>query len=188
MRARVSFALLAVACHGGDGGSAGGALERSIAQGLAAQLGVEVAHVTCAGARCTAALAGGGALTVAVHDRDWELDGLVIATAPLEQYVAAVCGDLGLAVKVSCGARAIAVAPGDRVACRLGDAGKAYATIRDGGDFAIELAIGRDAVAAREAPVDEAALDRASAALDRDDDGGAGEGDETELDAGAGAP
>ena len=156
-------------------------MERSIAQGLTAQLGVEVAHVTCGGARCTAALAGGGSLSIAVHDRDWQLDGLVIATAPLEQYLATVCADLGLAVKPACGARAIAVAPGDRVECRLGDLGRAFATIGNGGDFSIELAIGSDAVSAREAPVDEAALDRASLALDH----GSAEGDEPDVDGGA---
>jgi hypothetical protein len=184
VRAIVIAVLLAACGRGGDAGSGSPALERSIAQGLTAQLGVEVAHVTCGGSRCTAALAGGGSLSIAVHDRDWQLDGLVIATAPLEQYLALLCGDLGLNVKPACGARAIAVAPGDRVECRLGDLGRAFATIRDGGDFTIELAIGGDAVTAREAQADEAALDRASLALDH----GAAttdEGDQVEPDGGA---
>jgi hypothetical protein len=169
--------LVLTACHGGDAGSHAGGLERSIQRGLAAQLGVQVTAVACAGARCTATLAGGGTLPVAVHGKDWELDGLAIASAPLEAYVRDLAADLGLPVAVDCGPRVRAAQVGDRIECSLGAAGRAFATVRAGGDFTVELAIGPDAVAAREAPADEQALDRASLALDRAS-AGSGAGDE----------
>jgi hypothetical protein len=200
VRTALALALLGAApCRGGGGDDhpAAGGLERSIERGLGAQLGVAIAGVTCAGARCTATLEGGGALPVAVRGKDWELDGLVVAAAPLEQYLGAALADLGITAKIDCGARVRAVAVGDRIECRLGDAGRAWATIRAGGDFAIELAIGADAVAARAAAADDDALERQSVALDHDPDGGAGEGegegepDDAPQDAGvdaAGAP
>jgi hypothetical protein len=202
-RLRTALVVLGVlacgACRGhrSDGGGGGGAaargpLERSIAAGVRAQLGVEVGDVRCAGGACTASVVGGGALAISVRGADWELTGPVIAAAPLEQYLAATLGDLGIAATPDCGARVRTAAVGDRVECRLGAAGRAWATIRDGGDFAIELALGADAVAARSGDMDGAALERASAALDRSrraaSDGDGGEDAGAGGGAAAGAP
>jgi len=188
--------LLIAACGGGGGGDpapahGAGGLERSIQRGLAAQLGVQVASVTCAGDACKAILAGGGELPITVRGLDWKLDGLAVSVAPLEQYLTAVAGDLGVTGKIDCGARVRAAQPGDRIECKLGDSARAWATIQAGGDFSIELAVGPEAIAARTAPLDEKALEQASAALDHGRDGGVdgeGEGDESVAPVDAGAP
>jgi hypothetical protein len=187
--------LACAACGGGDdpgvarAATAQSAAEATIARGLAAQLGVAIDRVSCNGVRCTAHVAGGGELAIAVHGKDWSIDGLAIASAPLEQYLSAALADLGVAARPDCGPRVRAARIGDRIECRLGDAGRAWATIRDaGGAFSIELALGPDAVAARTAPTDESALDRASAAL------ATGSGDESDdepappIDAGVAPP
>jgi hypothetical protein len=196
VRAALGLMLIAAACGGGGGDPApahgASGLERSIQRGLAAQLGVQVTRVTCAGDACKATLAGGGELPITVRGLDWQLDGLAVSAAPLEQYLTAVAGDLGIAGKIDCGARVRAAQPGDRIECKLGDGARAWATIQAGGDFTIELAVGADAIAARTAPADEAALEQASVALDHGRDGGAGEGegegDESVAPVDAGAP
>ena len=183
---RAGLLLILAACGGGGGDAApahaAGGLERSIQRGLAAQLGVQVASVSCAGDACKAALVGGGELPITVRGLDWQIDGLAVSVAPLEQYLTSVAGDLGIAGKIDCGARVRAAQPGDRIECKLGDGARAWATIQPGGDFTIELAVGADAIAARTAPVDDVALDQASAALDHGRDAGPndgeGEGDE----------
>jgi hypothetical protein len=184
---RVPLGLfLIAACGGGHGDPAPahgpGGLERSIQRGLESQLGVKVASVACAGDACKATLVGGGELPITVRGLDWQIDGLAVAAAPLEQYLGGVAADLGIAGAIDCGARVRAAQPGDRIECKLGDGARAWATIQAGGDFTIELAVGADAIAARTGPIDEASLDQASAALDhgRDagPDDGEGEGDE----------
>ncbi len=171
--AAVGVAALAIACHGGarNDHSASGvsaSLRRSIADGLAGQLGARVTEVRCSDGQCTATLDGGGELPIAIHGSDWELRGLVIASTPLEQYLATALADLGVTGPVDCGVHVRAAKVGDRVECKLAAGGRAWATIRNSdGDFAIEIAVGADAVAARQADVDVAALDRLSAALDR---------------------
>jgi hypothetical protein len=186
---RGAFIVLGIAaCHGGADTATrvNDALERSIQSGLTAQLGVAVRHVTCSGSHCTATLETGDALPVVAVGKDWELAGMVISSAPLEQYVDDVASDLGLAVKADCGPRIRAAHAGDRIDCGLGADGRAFATVKEGGDFTIELAIGPDAVAARLAPYDEGALERASSALALDRAGADDEeGGDAPVDGGA---
>ena len=164
-------------------------MSRSIVDGLRTQLGVEVSGVRCADGRCAAVMADGGQLPISIHGDDWELGGLVIASAPLEAYVVGALADLGVTARVDCGPRVRAAQIGDRVACALDNGGRAFATIRDGaGAFTLELAIDREAAAARQGPADVAALDRQSAALDRGGDAVGEGGDESAAgeDGGAG--
>ena len=163
--------ILALAC-----GQGGDPLERQLRRELRAQLGVAVDEVTCSGAPAAACQVRVGDQWLAVSitataggDRTWALTGLVIAAAPLERYVAAELEGLGMAVVVDCGARVRAVQVGDRIACSLGEAGAAWATITDDeGNFAIEVALGGDAVRARSNEVDQASLEAHSRALDVD--------------------
>jgi hypothetical protein len=163
--------ILGVAACGGGGGSP---VERDVAKGLAAQLGVEVAKVTCSGDPATACQArvGDQWLAIAVVPAQgggvaWELTGVVVAMAPVERYLEKELAELGHAVEVDCGPRLRAVTVGERVTCSLGALGAAWATIVDGeGAVDVEIAIGGAAVRARSEDVDVAGLDELSAALD----------------------
>jgi hypothetical protein len=128
--------ILGVAACGGGGGSP---VERDVAKGLAAQLGVEVAKVTCSGDPATACQArvGDQWLAIAVVPAQgggvaWELTGVVVAMAPVERYLEKELAELGHAVEVDCGPRLRAVTVGERVTCSLGALGAAWATIVDG--------------------------------------------------------
>jgi hypothetical protein len=167
---RLFLALACVACGGGSGSP----LERDIAAGLAAQLGVPVEKVTCSGEPATACQAriGDQWLTVAVVPAQgggvaWELTGVVIGLAPVERYLAKELAGLGHDVKVDCGAPVRAVTVGERVRCSLGALGAAWAIVVDGdGAVDVEIALGGEAVRARSEDVDPVGLDEISAALD----------------------
>lgn len=166
--------VLALVCLAACGGGSGSPLERDVAAGLAAQLGVAVEKVTCSGDPATACQAriGDQWLTVAVVPAQgggvaWELTGVVIALGPVERHLAKELAELGLDGKVDCGAPVRAVTVGERVRCSLGAHGAAWATVLDGdGALDVEIALGGEAVRARSEDVDPVGLDEISAALD----------------------
>jgi hypothetical protein len=197
----------------GDGASGGAAprgrteVEAKVAADVARATGAKIAEVRCPPgpppATCEATLAGGGAVPLAITaDGDgtaWALDGVVIATAPLVAQITEELAGLGVTAKVDCGPALRPAARGARLDCALevGGAGAgagagpvrgaAWATITDDdGGYRLEVALDPAVVAARTADVDDAALTRTSAALDRDDAEGDGAPDDGDGDAGAG--
>ncbi len=173
-------AWAAVACRGDRGGDR---VARAVADGVRAQLGVEVERIVCTRDRCDITLVGGVALTVTVTgDREvtWESDE-VIRTAPVAARVGAELEDLGVVAAVDCGPALVAAAADapTRVTCRLGDGGEAWVDVGLDGGVAVELALGAEAVRARTEVVDEAQLEQRSRMLDSDDaEGSDGDGDD----------
>lgn len=174
-------------------------VEAQIRHSLAAQLapiGVDVQAVECAPPRCTATLAGGATINLTTTAAgasgavDWTLDGLVVAAAPLEDYVRHELDDLGVTARIDCGPRARAAHVGDRLRCVIAPpiGGLAWATIRDpSGAVAVEIALGDEAAQARTVETDQAALEQMSLALGgRADDAGAADDGDGEGDDGAG--
>jgi hypothetical protein len=189
LRGAALLAIALVACKRGEHG-----IERDIRAGLAAQLGMPVSAVTCdrgTPPRACQARVDDQWLPVAVAaapdgSLGWTLDGLVIAAAPLEQRVIAELDSLGIAAPVRCGPRLRVAHAGDRIACALGapasPVGTAWATLTgDDGSYALEIALGADAVHARSDDVDVAALDELSAALDLDPGSDEAGGDHAEA-------
>jgi len=185
---RALFLPLVAAC--GRGGVSEG-VEARLTRDVTAQLGI-AATVTCPVGQpfpktCAVGLEDGGEpLAIAVtEDQDgyaWTLAGFVIATAPLAAAITDELHDLGVDGEVDCGPALRAAAVGDRVRCDLdlgGVPGAAWARIIDDqAGFELELALSPGAVTARSQDADEAALVRASRALDRDDAEGVGDGDD----------
>jgi len=175
VRPLLAAALAASACGRGKTGER--PLERDIRTGLAAQLATAVEGVECpappAPFTCRARV-GDTWLHVEVipsagGELAWQLTDFAIAAAPLEAYLVAELAGLGVPATADCGARVRVAQVGDRIACALGSAGAAWATITDeDGGFSIEIALGDDAVHARTEASDVAALDELSAALDHD--------------------
>jgi hypothetical protein len=135
-------------------------LEIAIARDLTARFGV-APTVRCASIfgyprGCSASL-GGERFGIRVRDvgRTWRWDvlGLVVAVAPIEDHVRGVLDDLGQGQGVACGMRVRHLAPGDRIACDLARGGKAFVTIAADGAFDVELALDPAAAKARSEPV-----------------------------------
>jgi hypothetical protein len=174
--ARAAALVLALggagACGGGGGGK-GSELERQLAAQLTAQLGAQ-AEVRCEGAppkRCMASLAGSH-IPLALSDEAgqvrWRIQGLVVSAKELERQLVDELAALGLGdVTPRCGPALQIAMAGDRIACRLAEAGAAWATVNADGSYALELALGAAAVE-RSQDLDEAQLDELSRALDRE--------------------
>lgn len=172
--------LLAVACRGERGGDA---VARAVADGVRAQLGVDVESIVCTRDRCDVTMDGGVTLHVTVtgeRDVTWESDE-VIRTAPIAARVQVELDELGILTEVDCGPALVAVAPGaaTRVSCSFGGGGQAWVDVAPDGGVELEVAIGADSVRARTEPFDEGRLDQQSRALDSDEaEGVLGEGDD----------
>lgn len=172
MRRRCAIAVIVAGCGGSEGG--GGGVEEGVRRGLARELGVEVGEVRCpAGAlpKVCRARIGEAAIDVRVADASdgiaWEVDGFVIATAPIEVAVGIELDELGIETTADCGPAYVVTEVGARIACALGTGGAAWARIiDDDGRFALEIAVDAAAAAARTAEIDDAELERRSRALD----------------------
>src|SRR5687768_3055273 len=120
-RCAVAGAIVLAACGEGRRG-----VEGQIAGELGRQLGVKAKGVRCpAGAMpkvCVATI-GTAEIPVRVSDGEggvvWEVDGFVIATAPLEIEIGIELDDLGIEAEVDCGAEYRVTEVGERIGCEL---------------------------------------------------------------------
>jgi hypothetical protein len=179
-RLALGFLPILAACGGRGEGP-----EDRVRRSLAEQLGAPVAALRCPAGpspRTCVAEVEDARLELVVRDTpdglSWSLEGFVIATAPLEEVIAAELETLGVAAAIDCRPRYRLTQVGERVDCRLtldGEAGAAWALITDeAGRFELELALDPAAVLARTAAADVDQLERLSRALDLDEGAGAG--------------
>lgn len=158
-------------------------LESGIARELTARFGAPVTtrcafvggvpfacEVTVADQTLPVAVAGDGAAWA------WQLDGRVVATAPITAYVDGVLADLGVAQTARCGQPVVRVPPGTRIACALSGGGTAFVALALDGTTSLELALDPAVARIRAEPAHDPELVRASRALERvdgdeDDDG-----------------
>jgi len=190
-RAVLALPLLAACGRRAEGESR---IEREVRTGLGTQLAARVDAVDCPGgpppltceakvgeARLHVWVAPAGSGQVA-----WDLIDLVVAAPPLEAYLRAALGELGVEGKADCGARVRVAKIGDRIECSLGKAGAAWATVLDDdGVVSVELALGDDGVRVRTEAVDVAGLDELSRALDLEPTAEEEAGDQDTADGGA---
>jgi hypothetical protein len=124
-------------------------LETAIARDLTAKLAQPVT-ATCGAmagipTKCEAVLADGTKLPIALasagKDYEWRVDGLLIETAPVVQYVNATLADLEVAQQAQCGSRFAFVEPGGRLGCKLSGGGMAFVRFAKDGTAALELDI-----------------------------------------------
>lgn len=182
----VAFSL-GWACGRGPGESA--PLEREVAAQLAAQ-GVAPRVVRCEGSACRAELAPGQWVPLLLETRadgvHWRLGAVVVATAPLERYLAGELAALGLGATPRCGAPYVVLSAPRRTRCELAPHGVAWVDLRADGSYAIEVALGA-AVAARQAGPPVSELEQRSRQLERGDDGSDGDyedGSQSHVDGG----
>ncbi|MEZ4404837.1 MAG: hypothetical protein R3B06_32915 [Kofleriaceae bacterium] len=180
-RYRASFMAAAIAACGGGGRDP---LPGSIRQTLGQELGVAITSVHCGGAACTATTADGLAIPITVTPGEpptWAaaevIDPRVLAAEAVE-----VAATVGLTGPADCGPLRLAAQVDAPIECALPGGAAAFVTVAADGGLAVELAITAEIAAARRGPIDQAALDRASLALDTPDDQ-ADDGDD-DLDAG----
>jgi hypothetical protein len=95
----------------------------------------------------------------------WQIDGLVVDTAPIAAYIDTMLADLHVHKTASCGGKLRLVAPGERLACALSGGGTAFVDVAQGGAIQVELALGSAAAAARTAVTPAEELDKMSRAL-----------------------
>ncbi len=159
---------------GKRGGEQATPLERELAAQLTAQLGADTTVRCEAGPprQCLASLAGSHVpleVTDEAGQVRWSIKGLVISGTELERQVVAQLAALGIepSMKPRCGPALQIMIGEDRVLCRLGELGVAWATVAPDGSYSLELALG-EAAAARSQDLDEAQLDELSRALDRE--------------------
>lgn len=171
----IGLAVLALAACGKSGSKGRGdsELERAVAGQVGAQLGADTS-VSCEGTpprRCMASLAGSHIpleLFEEAGELRWRIQGLVVSGTELQRQVTDELTALGLDGGIPrCGPALQIALPGDRIACRLGDLGVAWASVEGDGSYSIELALGAAAVE-RDRAVEETQLDELSRALDRD--------------------
>lgn len=186
----LAFVSLLLACASACGRREPAALAREVATQLAA-LGVPPRTVRCDGAQCRAELADGQWAPLPLETRadgvHWRLGAVVVATAPLERYLAAELAALGLGAAPRCGARYLVLSAPRRVRCELGPHGVAWVDLQADGSYALEVALGV-AVAERERGPSVSELEQRSRQLAGGDaaaDEGDGDGEPSELDDGA---
>ncbi|MBA3541559.1 MAG: hypothetical protein H0T79_18240 [Deltaproteobacteria bacterium] len=168
-----------------------------LARGISAEIGTRLGVAVIARCRgilgmpvaCDLELPDHGALGVHVYYAagtwDWSLDGLVITTDAIVEYIGAELAELAVAPRpISCAPRIRRVLPADRIECTVGDGGKAFVTLDgDGGIAGLEVVLDPSAATARSEEVSTeraARLDKMSRDLategepddDDDDDGG----------------
>jgi hypothetical protein len=137
-------------------------LETGIARDLTARFATPVT-VTCTMSgpvpvRCLATLADKTELPIALEEASkaewgWHIDGLLIESGPIVQYVQEQLASLKIAQTATCGPRVQAIKPGERVSCTLSGGGAAFVTVAADGSTSLELALDTDAAAARSEPV-----------------------------------
>ena len=184
-----ALALLVLAAGCGSG-PAGDPVAGAVRVGVMVQLGVVPTAVVCTHDRCTVdvAVSADGEPTrlmaTVTGDREvtWQTDPVVLA-GPLAAHVAAELADLGRAAHVDCGPSVQPVPADGRLACRVDDGGVAWVRLGPAGEVDVEVALTPEAIAARAAPADDQALDRASYALDTDEAEGSDD-DDDDRDAG----
>lgn len=163
---------LSFAAAWGCGGGEAEPLAREVSAQLTA-LGVAPRSVRCDGAACSAELAGGQSVPLALEPRadgvHWRLGAVLVSTAPLERYLAGELAALGLEATPRCGASFVVLSAPRRLRCELGAHGVAWVDLRADGSYALEVALGA-AVAERERGPATSELDARSRQLDRDDE------------------
>lgn len=146
-------------------------LEKTIATQLSAKLG-RPATVSCTANRCTADL-GDAVLPISIansnHDVDWSVDGLLVRAAPIEAYLTSALVELGAPQPVACGAAIRSVHAGERIECKLGGGGTAFAVIAADGTFSTEIELDPAAAKARTTEVTNLPSGGSGSAADDDD-------------------
>ena len=174
--ARVAvLATALVACGRDDGPRPRSELEAAIDAELHRRFGV-TARTRCLGIfpGCHARLPDGALLPIAVTALanggwEWQVDGMVIESAPVEAYLRDELAAMGAAQDATCGPPIRRVVAGERLECALANGGTAFVTIRADGSTAFELELDPIAARIRSEPLTaahEEALTRASRALE----------------------
>lgn len=186
----VAFSL-GWACGSGPGERA--LLERQVAAQLAAQ-GVAPRALRCEGSACRAELAPGQWVPLLLESRadgvHWRLGAVVVATAPLERYLAGELAALGLGARPRCGEPYVVLSAPRRTRCELAPHGVAWVDLRADGSYAIEVALGA-AVAARQAGPSVSELEQRSRQLERGGEGsdeGSDDGSDGDSEDGSASP
>lgn len=161
-------ALVALAAGGaGCGGDRGDPVARAIADTFARELG-QRPRVTCRATTCTATLPDGAAIPITRDGATWEspelLDGRAVAARVVDELAA-----LGLTDTADCGPVLVAPPVPTALTCTLGGGGTAWVTVDAVGDLALDVALTAAEAAARTEGADDAALERASRALDTEE-------------------
>lgn len=169
---RRAFALCAigVACGKSPSEKPPTAMERAIAEQLAARVGVPVRVLCTAQAeRCRGILPDHSELPIVVEATgDWHIEGLLIVSDPIEAYLREAITELGAAQDVKCVPKIRIVSAGDRIECQLGGGGIAFATIAADGSFTIELALDHATGSARSVEISDRELTEQSRVLETD--------------------
>jgi hypothetical protein len=145
-------------------------MERAIAEQLAARVGVPL-RVLCTlqAGRCRGILPDRSELPIVIDViGNWHVEGLLVVSDPIEAYLREAVAEVGAAQEVRCAPKIRIVAAGDRIECKLGAGGIAFATIAADGSFTIELALDHAAGEARSVELPERALTEQSRALETD--------------------
>lgn len=181
--------VLSLAAAWGCGRGQGEPLAREVSAQLAA-LGVTPRSVRCAGAECSAELAAGVSVPLALEPRadgvHWRLGAVLVSTAPLERYLAGELAALGLEATPRCGTPFVVLSAPRRLRCGLGAHGVAWVDLQSDGSYSLEVALGA-AVAERERGPALSELEARSRQLDGDDSATDEAADEA-ADDGDGAP
>lgn len=169
MRGVVGVASVLLAC-GNDRDAKGPPpatpLERSVADGLAARYAMTFV-VTCEpdGRSCKARPSGPSSaadsvLPIRLVDdgaaRDWQIDGIVVRSDAIEDYLRGELVDLGVPTTAHCGRRFWVLQVHERVVCELGTGGRAFAVVQEDGSTRVEVELDPAAAAARTEPLDPA--------------------------------
>lgn len=129
----------------------------AIARDLTARFGTPAAVtcqlVTTVPLRCTATLADGTVLPIAIEhgktEYGWRVDGIVIEAKPIVGFVEAGLASVHVSQAVDCGPPVQVIQPGERLVCKLAGGGAAFVAIAPGGEASLELALDPAAAAAR---------------------------------------
>ncbi|MEJ7603715.1 MAG: hypothetical protein WKG01_37855 [Kofleriaceae bacterium] len=146
-------------------------MERAIAQQLRTRIGLALRVICLPDAkRCRGILPDRVELPIVLGPRgEWQIDGLLVHSAPIAIHVRAVLADLGAPQEVRCVPAVRVVAADQRIACALQRGGTAFVTVAADGSFAVELALDVAAGSARTVEAPDRELDSQSRALETDE-------------------
>jgi hypothetical protein len=198
---RASFVCLLTLWGCRDRASTGHArkspLETGIARDLTARFGTPVA-VACTRSgpvpvACKATLADRTELPIALDEATkdewgWRIDGIVVDAKSIVAFVQDELATLKIGQTATCGPAVQVVRPGERVSCTLSGGGAAFVRVAADGQTSLELALDKDAAAARSelvTPERDRALTEQSLALESLE--GESDGEEAVADGGVSA-
>jgi hypothetical protein len=132
-------------------------VETAIARDLTARFGTPVTArcvvLTVVPLKCTATLGDGTELPIAIeHARKewgWRVDGRVIETKSVVQFVQEHLANIHVTQAVDCGTPVQVVKPSEQLVCKLAGGGAAFIAFAPDGEASIELALDPASAAAR---------------------------------------